>query len=125
MKKEIHSTSDRELIDADLSSVLRKISDIQLYDKDIITVFPILNKLENFVRIDGSVYRPGTYEFSTVRTLSELIKKAEGVLPETYYGKVDIIRTRPDESFEFISVDLQKLCTEILKTILILSPGTR
>lgn len=107
-EKRISSTNDRELIDADLSSVLRKMSDIQLYDKDIITVFPILNKLENFVRIDGSVYRPGTYEFSTVRTLTELIKKAEGVLPETYYGKVDIIRTRPDESFEFISVDLNE-----------------
>jgi protein involved in polysaccharide export with SLBB domain len=107
-EKRLSSASDRELIDADLSSVLRKISDIQLYDKDIITVFPILDKLENFVRIDGSVYRPGTYEFSTVRTLNELIKKAEGVLPETYYGKVDIIRTRPDESFEFISVDLNQ-----------------
>lgn len=107
-EKRTQSKSDRELIDADLASVLRKVSDIQLYDKDILTVFPILNKLENYVRIDGSVYRPGTYEFSTVRTLNELIKKAEGVLPETYYGKVDIIRTRPDESFEFISVDLNE-----------------
>ena len=107
-EKRVSSTSDREIIDADLSSVLRKTSDIQLYDKDILTVFPILNKLENFVQIDGSVYRPGTYEYSTVKTLSELIKKAEGVLPETYFGKADIIRTRPDESREFISVDLGK-----------------
>lgn len=107
-EKRVSSTSDREIIDADLSSVLRKTSDIQLYDKDILTVFPILNKLENFVQIDGSVYRPGTYEYSTVKTLSELIKKAEGVLPETYFGKADIIRTRPDESREFISVDLSK-----------------
>jgi len=107
-EKRVSSTSDRELIDADLSSVLRKISDIQLYDKDMITVFPILNKLENFVKIEGSVYRPGTYEFNTVRTLSELIKRSEGVLPETYFGKADIIRTRPDESREFISIDLGK-----------------
>ncbi len=99
---------DREYIDTDLSSVLSKSSDTQLYDKDIITVFPILNKLENFVTIEGSVYRPGTYESSTVKTLKELIKKAGGELPETYYGKVDIIRTRPDESNEFISVDLSK-----------------
>lgn len=99
---------DREYIDVDLSPVLNKSSDIDLYDKDIITVFPILSKLENFVDIEGSVYRPGTYEFSTVKTLSELINKAKGVLPETYYGKADIIRTRPDESFEFISVDLTK-----------------
>lgn len=99
---------DREYIDVDLSKVLSKSSDTQLFDKDIITVFPILNKLENFVTIEGSVYRPGTYEYSTVKTLNELLKKAGGELPETYYGKVDVIRTRPDESNEFISVDLAK-----------------
>ena len=99
---------DREYIDVDLSKVLSKSSDTPLFDKDIITVFPILNKLENFVTIEGSVYRPGTYEYSTVKTLKELIKKAGGEMPETYYGKVDVIRTRPDESNEFISVDLAK-----------------
>jgi polysaccharide export outer membrane protein len=101
-EKRVKNSLDREYIDADLGSVLSKSSDIQLYDKDILTVFPILNKLENFVKIDGSVYRPGTYEYSTVKKLSELIKRAEGVLPETYYGKADIIRTRSDESREFI-----------------------
>ena len=99
---------DREYIDADISSVINKSADIPLYDKDIITVFPILNKLENFVTIEGSVYRPGTYESSTVKNLKDLLKKAGGELPETYYGKVDVIRTRPDESNEFISVDLAK-----------------
>ncbi len=107
-EKRVKNTLDREYIDADLGSVLSKTSDIQLYDKDILSVFPILNKLENFVQIYGSVYRPGTYEYSTVKTLNELIKRAEGVLPETYFGKADIIRTRPDESREFISVDLGK-----------------
>ncbi|HRQ54285.1 MAG TPA: SLBB domain-containing protein [Ignavibacteriaceae bacterium] len=99
---------DREYIDADISSVINKSADIPLYDKDIITVFPILNKLENFVTIEGSVYRPGTYESSTVKNLRDLLKKSGGELPETYYGKVDVIRTRPDESNEFISVDLAK-----------------
>jgi len=107
-EKRINNKLDREFIDVDLSSVIRKNSDIQLYDKDVIVVFPILDKIENFIEIEGSVYRPGTYDYNTVKTLSQLIKKAEGALPETYYGKVDIIRTRPDESFEFISVDLAK-----------------
>ncbi len=121
-EKRVKNTLDREYIDADLGSVLSKRSDIQLYDKDIITVFPILNKLENFVRIDGSVYRPGTYEYSTVKTLSELIKRAEGVLPETYFGKADIMRTRPDESHEFISVDLGKALSGDLDNNISLEP---
>lgn len=120
-KRTINS-SEREIIDADLTAVLKKSSDVQLYDKDLLTVFPILNKLENFVKIDGSVYRPGTYEYKTVKTLSELIKKAEGVLPETYYGKADIIRTRPDESFEFISVDLGKALSGYAEHNIALSP---
>lgn len=121
-EKRTASTSEREIIDSDLTAVLRKSSDVPLYDKDILTVFAILNKLENFVKIDGSVYRPGTYEYKTVKTLSELIKKAEGVLPETYYGKADIIRTRPDESFEFISVDLGKALSGYLEHNISLNP---
>ncbi|QQS35722.1 MAG: SLBB domain-containing protein [Ignavibacteriales bacterium] len=99
---------DKEFIDVDLSSVIKKQSDVDLYDKDAITIFTILDKVENYVTISGSVYRPGTFELSTVSSISELIERAEGVLPETYFGKADIIRTRPDESFEFISIDLAK-----------------
>lgn len=99
---------EKEIIDVDLSSVINKRSDFVLYDQDFISIFPILDKVENFVTITGSVYRPGTYEYSTAGTIKELIGRAEGVLPETYYGKADIIRTRPDESFEFFSIDLAK-----------------
>ncbi|MBK9284675.1 MAG: SLBB domain-containing protein [Sphingobacteriaceae bacterium] len=38
--------------------------------------------------------------------MSDLIYEAEGVMPEAYLGKADIIRTRPDETNQFISVDL-------------------
>ncbi len=123
--KRQNSQIDREYLDIDISSVINKSADISLYDKDIITVFPILNKLENYVEISGSVYRPGTYEYNTVKTLSELIKKSGGELPETYYGKVDVIRTRPDESFEFISVDLTKALQGDSENNIVLQPRDR
>src|SRR5690606_34680996 len=75
---------EKEIIDIDLSSVINKQSDFVLYDQDFISIFPILDKVENFVTISGSVYRPGTYEYSTAGTITELIDRAEGVLPETY-----------------------------------------
>jgi protein involved in polysaccharide export with SLBB domain len=100
-------TLEREVIDVNLADILRnKGTDFPLYDGDIVTVFPILDKVENYVTISGSVYRPGTYELSKVPKISNLISEAYGVLPEAYYGKADIIRTRPDESFEFFTVDL-------------------
>lgn len=116
------SQIDRKYIDVNIASILNKTSDYPLYDKDIITVFPILNKLENYVSVDGSVYRPGTYDLSTVKTISELIKKAGGVMPETYFGKADIFRTRPDESHLFISIDLGKALEEDLKNNILLQP---
>lgn len=116
------SQIDRKFIDVNIASVLNKVSDYSLYDKDIITVFPILDKLENYVSVDGSVYRPGTYELGTVKTISELLKKAGGVLPETYYGKADIFRTRPDESHLFISIDLAKALEGDLKNDISLQP---
>lgn len=121
-QERLNNQIDRKIIDTDLLSVINKNSDITLFDKDIITVFPILNKLENFVTIEGSVYRPGVYEYNTVKTLTELIKKAGGELPETYYGKVDVIRTRPDETKEFITVDLTKAFQDDIENNISLQP---
>lgn len=100
---------DIEYVDIDLSKVLNKETDYQLYNDDEITVFPIIDKEVNFVSIEGAVYFPGKYDIKTNKTLSELIKKAGGLLPETYYGKADIIRTKLDESKVFISIDLFEL----------------
>lgn len=100
---------DREYIDFDLTKVLRKEKDLELYNDDEITIFPIIDKEINFVSIEGAVYYPGKYDIKTNKTLTQLIKQAGGLLPETYYGKADIIRTRLDDSKEFISFDLSEL----------------
>lgn len=120
--KRINNQVDREIVDVDLSPIIDNSSDFSLYDKDTITVFPILNKLENFVTIEGSVYRPGTYEYNNVNTLKNLVEKAKGLLPETYYGKADIIRTNPDESREFLSIDLSKVMEDRAGCDLFLQP---
>ena len=108
-EKRKKSELEKEIIDIDLSGIINNpASDFQLADGDVITLFPILEKIENYVNVEGSVYRPGKYELSRVPTVSELINKADGLKPETYYDKADIIRTRPDYSYEFISIDLKK-----------------
>ncbi|NWF89174.1 MAG: SLBB domain-containing protein [Ignavibacteriaceae bacterium] len=100
---------ERELIDVDLTDLLRSTaSDFSLSDGDKISVYPISEKYINYVTIEGAVLRPGSYQVSKVRRLSDLIYEAEGVTPDAYFSKADIIRTRPDETFQFISVDLAK-----------------
>lgn len=100
---------DIEYLDVDLSQILNKDIDYQLFNDDEITVFPIIDKEVNFVSIEGSVYFPGKYDIKTNKTLYNLIKRAGGLLPETYYGKADIIRTKLDETKIFISIDLSEL----------------
>jgi polysaccharide biosynthesis/export protein len=100
---------EKVIIDIDLASVIRKsISDVPLYDRDIITIFPIIDAIGNYVTVIGSVRRPGNYEISRVSTIKELIDEADGLLSETYYGKADILRTMPDQSHVFITIDLAK-----------------
>ena len=100
---------EKELVDVDLTDLLQNPSaDFILSDGDLVAVYPISEKFINYVTIEGAVLRPGAYEVSKVRRLSDLIYEAEGVLPEAYFSKADIIRTRPDETYQFISVDLSK-----------------
>ncbi len=100
---------EREIVDVDLTNLLQNISaDFDLSDGDTVSVYPISKKLINYVVIKGAVLRPGTYEVSKVKKLSDLIYEAEGILPEAYLNKVDIFRTRPDETHQFISLDLAK-----------------
>jgi len=100
---------ERKVIDINLKEILtNKGKNFKLYDGDKVTVFSILKKIKNFVTIKGAVYRPGVYELNKAPRISDLIKKAYGLKPEAYLGKADIIRTRPDSTFEFISFDLGK-----------------
>lgn len=100
---------ERKVIDINIDSLLYKIpGDFQLFDRDEITIFPILSELRNYVNINGAVYRPGSYELEKVPRISDLIKAAYGILPEAYIEKADIIRTRPDLTFEFLTFNLGK-----------------
>lgn len=113
---------NREYIDFDLTKLLIKEKDFELYNDDEITIFPIIDKEINFVSIEGSVYYPGKYDIKTNKTLTQLIKQAGGLLPETYYGKADIIRTRLDNTKEFISFDLSDLISNAAEKDIYLQP---
>ncbi len=101
--------SEMKLVDIDLTAIVDDSSqDFPMYDGDTLTVFPILTKIDNYVKITGDVYRPGTFEAGRVPDVRSLIKEAYGVKPDVFYGKADIMRTRPDSSFQFISINLGK-----------------
>lgn len=100
---------EREIIDVDLANLMRSASeDFIVADGDLVEVFPVSEIFLNYVAIEGAVRRPGTYQVSKVKRLADLINEAEGILSEAYLNKADILRTLPDETHQFISVDLAK-----------------
>ncbi len=72
-------------------------SSFTLKNGDIIRAEEIVNVFENRVTIDGAVYRPGTYALDAGMHLSELLKKAGGLIPN-YFAERGLI-VRLDEKY--------------------------
>ncbi len=75
---------------------------------DVVEIDQIVMKYENRLLIKGSVYKPGIFSFTEGITVTDLINKAEGLKPDTYFNKAFITRTNPDYSTYTITFDLSK-----------------
>ncbi len=83
-------------------------TEYKLTDGDVITVGSILDRYANRVELKGSVFRPGVYALATdLRTVGDLIKKADGLLEDAYTGRVMLYREGADLSLELIPLDLE------------------
>lgn len=65
---------------------------------DKYTVGPILDRYENRVTINGSVFRPGVFELEKGLTLSKLIAKAAGLKEDASPSRGYITRLQPDNT---------------------------
>ncbi|NLT51607.1 MAG: hypothetical protein GXX85_11895 [Ignavibacteria bacterium] len=100
---------DMEIIDINLTDIMKnRSSNFFLQNGDEVIIYPILDEIENYVAIEGAVYRPGTYEYKEGKRLMDLVNEAYGLLPQANLGKVDVIRTLPNKKNEFFTVDLSK-----------------
>ncbi|MDE6082146.1 MAG: SLBB domain-containing protein, partial [Muribaculaceae bacterium] len=80
----------------------------RLKDGDVITVGTILDRYTNRVELKGAVYRPGLFAIGKdINTLSDLIKKADGLTEDAYTERVQIYREGPDLELQLISVNLK------------------
>jgi protein involved in polysaccharide export with SLBB domain len=81
----------------------------QLQDGDVVTVFEIADRLQNYVTLTGEVRRPGTYQLAPGQRLSEIVNQAGGLLETAFLDRAEIVRTYEDERREQIAVDLRPL----------------
>ena len=79
-----------------------------LKDGDAVTVGALIDRYENKLEVKGAVYRPGIYQLGDgIRTVSELIAKADGLKGDAFTNRALLHREREDLTFEVISVDVK------------------
>lgn len=69
----------------------------------------ILNRVKNRVTISGAVFHPGDFELTEGMTLSELIKKADGLRDDAFLPRGYLIRLNPDMTSSTLSFNVQKI----------------
>jgi protein involved in polysaccharide export with SLBB domain len=111
----IVQTTDKEKMIRDVDK-----SAISIYEPqngDIIEVGKILDKFSNKISIKGAVYRPGNFQLSQGITLSQLIKKAEGLKDDAFKQRGVIIRLNEDYTKEVISFNPINIVTNAQQDI--------
>jgi len=76
---------------------------------DLYIVEPIINRFSNRVQIKGSVFRPGIYALENGLTLSQLIKKADGIKEDAFTSRATIRRLNEKLMPEYISFDVNRI----------------
>ncbi|MDA1353858.1 MAG: SLBB domain-containing protein [bacterium] len=92
------STGDKSGIEA--------LQSIKVQDGDSILVYPILERVHNFVVIKGFVERPGRYAYQSGMTIKDLIDTAEGLKKGAYLKRIELFRHFTDDQREVVSVDI-------------------
>jgi len=82
--------------------------DFRLMDGDALTVGTMIDRYENKLEIKGAVYRPGIYQLGEdINTVSELIRKADGLKGDAFTNRALLHREREDLTLEVIPVDVK------------------
>jgi len=97
-----NTDSERKIVDVNTN----QFAEYKPSSGDKYFVDRVLERFTNRVKIEGAVFRPGQYELEPGLTLSQLIKKSEGLKEDAYMQRGYITRLLPDNQTQLISFDL-------------------
>lgn len=89
--------SDRTVLAVDASA--GELPALPLVDGDVIRVLRVADRVRNRVTVRGNVFTPGTVGLSPGMRLSEALRRAGGLKPDTYLGQVLITRLQSDSTY--------------------------
>lgn len=105
-KGRIIGTRNADLIKEVLDIPADQYSRFTLQHGDNFQIGQLIDKYANRVTIEGAVFKPGVYAWLKGMSLTELVKKAEGLKEDAFLGRINILRTRENLSKENITLDL-------------------
>ncbi len=97
------------IIDVNYDSLIMTKKDFELLDGDIVEVRKVPEGYSNYVELTGPVKLPGNYELKSDDRISDIIKRAEGVLYDVFDSRAYIIRLNPDLSKRYIPFNLKEV----------------
>lgn len=86
---------------------------------DCYEISAVLNRFENRVRINGAVFRPGSYAIEKGLSLKQLIQKAEGVKEDAFMSRAIIYRLKEDNTNEMLSFNVADILSGKASDILL------
>ena len=88
--------SDRAVLD--VTGTGGDIPALSLADGDVVRVLKVADRVRTRVVVRGNVFTPGTIGLASGMKLSEALRKAGGLKPDTYLGQVLITRLNSDST---------------------------
>ena len=95
------------LINVDLNQ--SSVADLYLSNGDVLTIYPVVNKMGASVLISGHAQKPGFYPWSEGMKLLDILKSPKNLLPMTDMNYVLIKRENKNLSYQTLQIDLEEL----------------
>ena len=98
---------------------------VQIYPGDVLRAMPRLDPVKDLLTVAGHARVPGTFAFRPGLMLKEALLSPNQILPDTYLGRGQIVRTHADLSTELLSFNVAKALAGDPASDLALAPRDR
>ncbi|MFL5606306.1 MAG: SLBB domain-containing protein [Gemmatimonadaceae bacterium] len=92
---------------------------VPLHNGDVVRVFPISRRVRNRITVAGNVYQPGPEGLTPGMKLSDALRQAGGVQPDTYLGEVLITRVLSDSTHAQLRAQLADTAGNVVNDLLL------
>lgn len=92
----------------DLSVDGGSLAKVPLFLGDVLRAMPRVDPTEQLITLGGHVRVPGVFAYRKGMTVKDALQNPGQILPDTYLGRGQIVRTREDLSTELLSFDVAK-----------------